>query len=124
MPEGGKLTVATRFDQKKDRIEIRVSDTGPGIPEEDVERIFEPFYTTKAEGKGVGLGLSVAYGIIRQHQGEIHFQSEVGQGTNVIIHLPPGPRSLPVDDRKEEEYVFATSSGQVGKQEKTDTERR
>ena len=116
MPQGGKLTVATRFDQENDRIEIRVSDTGPGIPEEEVEKIFEPFFTTKAEGKGVGLGLSVAYGVIRQHQGEIHFQSEVGQGTDVIIHLPPGSRSLPIDDRKEEEYVFATNSGRTGGQ--------
>ncbi len=116
MPEGGKLTVATRFDQEKDRIEIRVSDTGVGIPDEDVERIFEPFYTTKAEGKGVGLGLSVAYGIIRQHQGEIHFQSDVGQGTHVTIHLPPGPRALSLEERKKGEYVFATSSGQVSKQ--------
>ena len=112
MPGGGKLTVTTRFDQEKDRIEVRVSDTGPGIPEEDVERIFEPFYTTKAEGKGVGLGLSVAYGIIRQHQGEIHFQSEVGQGTHVTIHLPPGPRTLSMDEKKDEQYVFASSSRQ------------
>jgi two-component system NtrC family sensor kinase len=116
MPEGGKLTVATRFDQEKDKIEIRVSDTGTGIPEEDVERIFEPFYTTKDEGKGVGLGLSVAYGIIRQHQGEIHFQSEVGEGTHVTIHLPPGPRTLSMDEKKEEQYVFASSSRQSVKQ--------
>ena len=116
MPEGGKLTVATRFDREKDRIEIRVSDTGAGIPEEDVERIFEPFYTTKAEGKGVGLGLSVAYGIIRQHQGEIHFQSEVGEGTQVTIHLPPGPLTLSMDEQKKEQYIFASSSRQASKQ--------
>jgi two-component system NtrC family sensor kinase len=113
MPEGGTLTVTSRFAQEKDRIEIRVSDTGTGIPEEDVERIFEPFYTTKAEGKGVGLGLSVAYGIIRQHQGEIHFHSEAGQGTQVTILLPPGPRTLPIEEKKEEEYVFAAGSRQA-----------
>jgi len=113
MPQGGKLTVATRFTQEKDRIEIKVSDTGAGIPEEDVEKIFEPFFTTKAEGKGVGLGLSVAYGIIRQHQGEIHFQSKAGEGTHVTIHLPPGPRTLPLDKSKEEEYVFSTGSQQA-----------
>jgi PAS domain S-box-containing protein len=116
MPEGGKLTVATRFDQEKDRIEIKVSDTGLGIPEEEMERIFEPFYTTKAEGKGVGLGLSVAYGIINQHRGEIHLRSEVGQGTQITIHLPPGPRDLSLEEPREGEYVFTTNSGQVSKQ--------
>jgi signal transduction histidine kinase len=116
MPDGGKLTIATRFDQEKDRIEIRVSDTGAGIPEDEVEKIFEPFYTTKAEGKGVGLGLSVAYGIIRQHEGEFHFRSEMGQGTHVTIHLPPGPRDLTMDENKEELHVFASGDQQASKQ--------
>jgi two-component system NtrC family sensor kinase len=81
-----------------------------------MERIFEPFYTTKAEGKGVGLGLSVAYGIINQHRGEIHLRSEVGQGTQITIHLPPGPRDLSLEEPREGEYVFTTNSGQVSKQ--------
>jgi PAS domain S-box-containing protein len=108
MPEGGKLTVSTRFDQLQDRVEVQISDTGAGIPEEDVERIFEPFFTTKADGKGVGLGLSVAYGIIRQHQGEIHIQSKAGEGTHFTIQLPPGPRELSIEEPKEEESVFKT----------------
>jgi PAS domain S-box-containing protein len=116
MAEGGELTVATRFNQEKDRIEIRVSDTGTGIPEDEVERIFEPFYTTKAEGKGVGLGLSVAYGIIRQHQGDIQFQSRVDEGTEVTIQLPPGPRSLSFEEKKERAFVFTTGGHKVGKQ--------
>ena len=110
MPEGGTLTVTSNFDREKDRIEIQVSDTGVGIPEDDVERIFEPFFTSKADGKGVGLGLSVAYGIIRQHQGEIQIQSKVGEGTRFIVQLPSGPRTLPLEEKKEEEYVFTTAS--------------
>ena len=91
-------------------IEIKVSDTGVGIPENNVERLFEPFFTTKAEGKGVGLGLSVAYGIIRQHQGEFHIQSKVGEGTHVFIQLPLGPLNLSIEEQKEEAHVFSTAS--------------
>jgi PAS domain S-box-containing protein len=90
MPQGGLLTVATNLDPTEQMIEVHITDTGPGIPEENLERIFEPFFTTKEEGKGVGLGLSMAYGIIRQHHGEIHIQSKVGQGTHVTIQLPLG----------------------------------
>jgi two-component system NtrC family sensor kinase len=94
MPQGGVLTVATNFDPTEHVIEVHITDTGTGIPEEDLERIFEPFFTTKEEGKGVGLGLSVAYGVIRQHHGEIQVQSRVGEGTHVTIQLPVGPRAL------------------------------
>ena len=110
MPEGGRLVVSTSFDKEKDKVEIRIRDTGPGISPENVEKIFEPFFTTKAEGKGAGLGLSVAYGIIRQHQGEIHLFSKEGEGTDVIVHLPPGPLTLPLEEKKEEEYVFTTGN--------------
>jgi PAS domain S-box-containing protein len=110
MPEGGTLTVTSNFDQEKDRIEIQVSDTGIGIPENDVERIFEPFFTSKADGKGVGLGLSVAYGIIRQHQGEIHIHSKVGEGTRFTIQLPSGPSTLSLEEQKEEQYIFTTAA--------------
>ena len=110
MPEGGTLTVTSNFDREKDRIEIQVSDTGIGIPEDEVEKIFEPFFTSKADGKGVGLGLSVAYGIIRQHQGEIHIHSKVGEGTRFSIQLPSGPSTLPLEEQKEEEYIFTTAA--------------
>jgi signal transduction histidine kinase len=109
MPEGGTLTVNTNFDREKDRIEIHVSDTGLGIPEDEVEKIFEPFFTSKADGKGVGLGLSVAYGIIRQHQGEIHINSKVGEGTRFTIQLPPGLNTLSLEEQKEDEFVFTTA---------------
>jgi signal transduction histidine kinase len=113
MPEGGKLVVSTSFDKEKDKVEIRIRDTGAGISPENVEKIFEPFFTTKAEGKGAGLGLSVAYGIIRQHQGEIHLLSKEGEGTDVTVHLPPGPLTLPMEENKEEQYVFTTRSRQA-----------
>jgi signal transduction histidine kinase len=63
-------------------------DTGVGIPEENFSRLFEPFFTTKKKGKGVGLGLSVAYGIIQEHHGSIYVQSKKGNGTTFIIDIP------------------------------------
>ena len=93
MPDGGRLTVATALDSQQNTVNIHISDTGLGIPKENLERIFEPFFTTKAEGKGVGLGLSVAYGTIRQHRGKIDVQSEVGHGTRFTIQLRADLRS-------------------------------
>lgn len=83
----GAVTVATRL-LNPESIEIRVSDTGPGIPKEIQTRIFEPFFTTKPAGEGTGLGLSVSYGIIKEHKGEIRIESEVGRGSTFIITLP------------------------------------
>ncbi len=88
MPEGGALSVSTTYDPKANVIVVIVSDTGTGIPEESLESIFEPFFTTKPDGKGVGLGLSVAYGIIRRHNGKIHAQSDMGKGTRFTIEFP------------------------------------
>jgi signal transduction histidine kinase len=90
MPEGGKLSVASALNHQDEMIIITISDTGVGVTEEHIESIFEPFFTTKDEGKGVGLGLSVAYGIINQHKGRIMIQSEVGKGTRCTIQLPAG----------------------------------
>lgn len=90
-PDGGTLTVALR--QLDSRIEIRVSDTGCGIPDEIRDKIFEPFVTTKgalggSETPGTGLGLSVSYGIVKEHGGSFDIQSRPGQGTSIIVRLP------------------------------------
>jgi len=84
--EKGKITIKT---EKKDGwAEIRISDTGKGIPEEIRSKIFDPFFTTKEVGKGTGMGLNLAYNIINNHGGKIDVKSEVGKGTTFTIRLP------------------------------------
>lgn len=85
MPDGGKLSVRTLY--RKGRVEVEITDTGCGIPPEDVKNIFEPFFTTKGV-KGTGLGLSVSYGIVKNYSGEINVESEPGVGTTFRIQLP------------------------------------
>lgn len=91
MPQGGRLTVRASQDDLKTPFQIRIviEDTGKGISKELVSKLFQPFFSTK-EG-GVGLGLSVAEGIIRSHGGHIHFESLENQGTKVMIELPLTP---------------------------------
>jgi PAS domain S-box-containing protein len=86
MPKGGTLTVRTAREGNK--VLITTQDTGIGIPEEIRDKIFEAFFTTKQKVKGVGLGLSVCYGIIKDHGGEIRVESEEGKGTTFTISLP------------------------------------
>jgi signal transduction histidine kinase len=86
MPSGGTLFVRTMPDNGN--VLIIVRDTGVGIPEGVKDKIFEAFFTTKQKIKGAGLGLSVCYGIVRGHGGEIKVESEVGKGTTFIISLP------------------------------------
>ncbi len=85
---GGTLSIESRFEEAEGRITVTFSDTGIGIPQENIPRLFEPFFTTKKKGKGVGLGLSVAYGIVKEHGGCIQIDSEVGKGTRFTIQLP------------------------------------
>jgi PAS domain S-box-containing protein len=90
MVEGGVLRVATRT-LETGGVEVRIEDTGAGIAPEDLERIFEPFYTTKAPGRGSGLGLLVTRGIVLEHMGAIDVQSELGKGTQFRSRLPGEP---------------------------------
>ena len=94
MPDGGKLTLSTLFKRKDRMVHINVTDTGCGIPEENLSIIFEPFFSTKEESQGVGLGLSVVYGIIRENQGSIYVQSEVGTGSTFTIRFPEGQKDF------------------------------
>ena len=89
-PEGGRLDVSARLrhDREGPFAEVKVTDTGMGIPAEDLSRIFDPFFTTKEVGKGTGLGLSVSYGIVRAHGGLIDVQSEIGRGSSFTVTLP------------------------------------
>jgi two-component system, NtrC family, sensor kinase len=86
-PAGGKLFIASRLGRDGDSVDITVMDTGKGISPEFLPHIFDPFFTTKGEG-GTGLGLSVSYGIIKNHNGEIRVESKVGVGTTFTIELP------------------------------------
>jgi two-component system NtrC family sensor kinase len=86
MPNGGTLTVRTLKEDQN--VLVHIQDTGVGIPEEIRNKIFEAFFTTKQKVKGVGLGLSVCYGIIKDHGGEIKVESEEGKGTTFMISLP------------------------------------
>jgi two-component system NtrC family sensor kinase len=87
MEYAGKITVCA-VPVEPQSVEIRVSDTGSGIPPENLGKLFTPFFTTKPAGKGTGLGLSIVYGIIKLHRGQISIQSQVGRGTTVVITLP------------------------------------
>ena len=98
--EEGSITIKTRIGAAHDRaesvahsgemVEIAITDTGCGIPPEDLQRIFDPFFTTKGVGKGTGLGLSVSHGTIEAHGGTIEVESTVGKGTEFRIYLPIG----------------------------------
>ena len=85
-PDGGTVDIVTYCDD--DKVYISVSDTGPGISEEVAKKIFEPFYTTKAAGEGTGLGLSVTYGIIQDHKGNIRVERADSGGARFVIELP------------------------------------
>jgi signal transduction histidine kinase len=94
MPDGGTLRL--NLSQSQDVAAIAIQDTGTGIPQENLTRIFDPFFTTKPEGEGTGLGLSVSYGIVSDHDGRIDVESEVSVGTTFTILLPveqPGTES-------------------------------
>ncbi len=86
MPHGGELTLAT--ENENSTIYIEVSDSGVGIPPDDLKKIFDPFFTTKGTSRGTGLGLAVTYGIIREHSGKIGVESTLGKGTTFRLEFP------------------------------------
>jgi len=88
MPRGGTLTLSAAVCPASAAVCLRVMDTGTGIAEKDLPHIFEPFYTTKEEGYGVGLGLSTVYGIVQNHQGRVQVESRPGEGTTFELRLP------------------------------------
>jgi len=87
MPTGGVFTISTSNDEDG-MVSLKCSDTGAGIPDEDISKIFDPFFTTKDQGKGVGLGLSISHGIIENHKGKIKVHTEKDYGTTFNVLLP------------------------------------
>jgi len=112
MPDGGRLTISTRRNvieqavggyetvDAGDYIELRIKDTGEGIGKEDLERIFEPFYTKRKMGRsGTGLGLAVVYGVVRDLGGRIDVKTTVGKGTEFVLYFPA------IEEQPQAEYV-------------------
>jgi two-component system NtrC family sensor kinase len=98
MSSGGRLVISSRSGKGGDSVEVGVADTGKGIPPEFLPHIFDPFFSTKGDG-GTGLGLSVSYGIIKNHKGDIRVESKVGVGTTFTIELP---RYKPMEEKIDE----------------------
>jgi len=88
--DDGEVRIAARLRPSADSVEIKVSDNGCGIPRENLSRLFTPFFTTKEMGKGTGLGLPIAYGVVKMHSGDITGESEVGKGSAFTVTLPIG----------------------------------
>ncbi|HEX9112943.1 MAG TPA: ATP-binding protein, partial [Nitrospirota bacterium] len=91
MADGGTLSVSSSRgldDRGHDAVMVSFADSGTGIPAAELQKIFDPFYTTKEAGKGTGLGLSLSYDIVKRFKGDIHVESEVGKGTIFTILLP------------------------------------
>jgi len=84
--EEGKVTISTA--QKDGWVEVAIADTGVGIEQENLERIFQPFFTSKPPGQGTGLGLSLSYSIVHKHQGRIEVKSRRGEGSTFTVCLP------------------------------------
>ncbi|MDD8017406.1 MAG: ATP-binding protein [Bacteroidota bacterium] len=102
----GKVIVRTYVNHTSNCFVFEVADNGDGIPEENLSKIFNPFFTTKGESKGIGLGLAVVFGIIEAHKGDIEVKSKLGEGTTFVV-------TLPMDDALAEQSVKIHESGQA-----------
>ena len=91
MDGNGRLTLTTRLNRKRKTVEIKVQDTGHGIAAENMKKIFDPFFTTKETGHGVGLGLAISYGIVKEHNGNLTVESEPEKGTIFTVSFPVPP---------------------------------
>ncbi|HKB79179.1 MAG TPA: ATP-binding protein [Thermoanaerobaculia bacterium] len=106
MPREGQLRIAARAASDRSHVVITISDNGVGIPKSLLPRLFNPFVTTKEEGKGVGLGLAISRSIIDRHQGKIEVQSEEGKGTTFTITLPLVPEMSAMPPEQEEAFAI------------------
>ena len=105
MPQGGRVVIETRNSEAENghdsgatpRLEVAVSDSGPGIPPVIADRIFEPFFSTKPTGKGSGMGLAMVYGIVRRHHGMVRFECPPSGGTTFLVHLPTADAGIEVE---------------------------
>jgi signal transduction histidine kinase len=88
MPEGGDLQVVSELDAAGNQVLVEIRDSGSGIHEENLNHIFDPFFTTKEAGHGTGFGLSIVYGIVKNHSGHIRVESEVGKGSTFLLTFP------------------------------------
>jgi signal transduction histidine kinase len=86
MSEGGKLKI--ELNQSDNQAIVVIEDTGTGIKDQHLPHIFDPFFTTKGIGKGTGLGLSISYAIIKEHEGRVTVESEIGKGSRFVIFIP------------------------------------
>jgi two-component system NtrC family sensor kinase len=100
MPNSGRLILRTRKGSAAGFVTVQVQDSGTGISEENLNKLFTPFFTTKPIGKGTGLGLAISYGIIKMHRGQISVQSQVGEGTTFTVTL-------------REQFPYQTGKGEV-----------
>ena len=91
MSGGGKLEISTDYDKKEDMVSIKLTDNGCGIAAEHMDKLFTPFFSTRADGSG--LGLATSYNIVKGHRGKIEVESKLGVGSVFIVKLPAGQKS-------------------------------
>jgi len=86
--DGYEPTISVSTKKFSDKVEVKVKDNGNGIPHKVLDKIFQPFFTTKPTGQGTGLGLSLSYDIVKAHGGELKVETKEGQGSEFIVQLP------------------------------------